>query len=171
MPLDRDASWYSTGDATHIAEVVLSFQTPAGGWSKNIDMVRSPARPAIFTTPNNENRFPDSADFDKPVDPNWHYLATLDNDSTWMQIHFLAKVATALLAEHRDADAAPLGSSVDRGVEYLLDSQYPNGGWPQVWPLEGGYHDAITINDDAMTHAVEILHDVATGAPDYALRF
>ena len=36
-----------------------------------------------------------------------------------------------------------------------------------MWPLEGGYHDAITINDDAMTHAVEILHDVATGAPDY----
>jgi len=21
---------------------------------------------------------------------------------------------------------------------------------PQVWPLEGGYHDAITYNDDAM---------------------
>jgi hypothetical protein len=27
--------------------------------------------------------------------------------------------------------------------------------------------DAITINDDAMLHAVEILHDVATGAADY----
>jgi PelA/Pel-15E family pectate lyase len=36
-----------------------------------------------------------------------------------------------------------------------------------VWPLEGGYHDAITINDDAMTHAVEILNDVAEGAAGY----
>jgi PelA/Pel-15E family pectate lyase len=36
-----------------------------------------------------------------------------------------------------------------------------------VWPLEGGYHDAITVNDDAMLHAVEILHDVANGTADY----
>jgi PelA/Pel-15E family pectate lyase len=107
------------------------------------------------------NRFPDPADFDKPVDPNWHYIATLDNDATWMQINFLARVTTALLAAHRNAEAAPIRASVERGVRYLLNAQYPNGGWPQVWPLEGGYHDAITINDDAMLHAIEILRDVA----------
>lgn len=164
---DHPAEWWISDDALKAAHNIVTYQLADGGWSKNIDMVSKPRAPGDLYDANNENRFPDSADFDKPVDPNWHYLATLDNDSTWMQIRFLAKVATALLAEHRDADAAPLGSSVDRGVEYLLDSQYPNGGWPQVWPLEGGYHDAITINDDAMTHAVEILHDVATGAPDY----
>src|SRR6202042_3525682 len=108
------------------------------------------------------------ADFDKPVDASWHYIATLDNDSTWMQIRFLAHVTTALLAAHRETDAAPLRSAVERGVEYLLAAQYPNGGWPQVWPLEGGYHDAITINDGAMTETLETLERTASGDAEYA---
>jgi PelA/Pel-15E family pectate lyase len=165
---DHPAEWFASDDALKAARNIITYQLPDGGWSKNIDMVSKPRAPGDLYDADNSNRFPDMADFDKPVDPNWHYLATLDNDSTWMQIRFLAKVTTALLAARRDADAAPFRSSVDRGVEYLLNSQYPNGGWPQVWPLEGGYHDDITINDDAMTHAVEILYDVATGAPDYA---
>jgi PelA/Pel-15E family pectate lyase len=164
---DHPAEWWTSDEALSDARNIITWQVADGGWSKNIDMVTKPRAPGDLYDANNENRFPDLADFDKPVDPNWHYIATLDNDSTWMQIRFLARVATALLASHRDTDAAPICASVTRGVEYLLDSEYPNGGWPQVWPLEGGYHDAITINDDAMTHAVEILHDVAEGAPDY----
>jgi PelA/Pel-15E family pectate lyase len=38
-------------------------------------------------------------------------------------------------------------------VRYLLAAQFPNGGWPQVWPLEGGYHDAVTFNDNAVSEA------------------
>jgi PelA/Pel-15E family pectate lyase len=164
---DHPADWWTSDEAVKAANNIVTYQVADGGWSKNIDMVSKPRAPGDRYDADNENRFPDSADFDKPVDPAWHYIATLDNDSTWMQIRFLARVTTSLLAAHRDAEAAPFRASVDRGVEYLLNSEYPNGGWPQVWPLEGGYHDAITINDDAMTHAVEILHDVATGAPDY----
>ena len=164
---EHPAEWWTSDDALRAAHNILTYQLADGGWSKNIDMVSKPRAPGDLYDADNMNRFPDAADFDKPVDPNWHYLATLDNDATWMQIRFLARVTTALIAAHRDGDAAPLRASVDRGVGYLLNSQYPNGGWPQVWPLEGGYHDAITINDDAMLHAVEILHDVATGATDY----
>ncbi|MGB6696146.1 MAG: pectate lyase [Terracidiphilus sp.] len=164
---EHPAEWWTGDEALKAAKNILSYQLAAGGWSKNIDMVSKPRAPGDFYDADNENRFPDTADFDKPVDPNWHYLATLDNDSTWMQIRFLARVTTALLAAHRETDAEPFRESVERGIVYLLNSQYPNGGWPQVWPLEGGYHDAITINDDAMLHAIEILHDTATGAPDY----
>jgi PelA/Pel-15E family pectate lyase len=163
---DHPAEWFASDEALKDAHNIITWQVADGGWSKNIDMVSKPRALGDLYDADNENRFPDLADFDKPVDPKWHYIATLDNDSTWMQIRFLARVATALLAAHRDADAAPICASVQRGVEYLLDSEYPNGGWPQVWPLEGTYHDTITINDDAMTHAVEILNDVAEGAPD-----
>jgi PelA/Pel-15E family pectate lyase len=168
LRIEHPADWYASEDALRIAHNVVTYQVHDGGWSKNIDMVSHPRALGDLYDADNLNRFPDLADFDKPVDPNWHYIATLDNDATWMQIGFLARVATALLAAHRDAEAAPIRASVERGVQYLLEAQYPNGGWPQVWPLEGGYHDAITINDDAMLHAVEILHDVAGGAEDYA---
>jgi PelA/Pel-15E family pectate lyase len=161
------AAWWTSDEALAAARNVITWQVADGGWSKNIDMMSRPRAPGNFYDADNENRFPAPADFDKPVDPSWHYIATLDNDATWMQIRFLAHVATALLAAHRDADARPIRASVERGIEYLLHAQYPNGGWPQVWPLEGGYHDAITINDDAMTHAVQILEDVALRAPDY----
>jgi PelA/Pel-15E family pectate lyase len=164
---DHPAEWWTSDEALKDAHNIITWQVADGGWSKNIDMVSKPRALGDLYDANNENRFPDLADFDKPTDPSWHYIATLDNDSTWIQIRFLARVGTALVAAHREADAAPICASVQRGVEYLLDSEYPNGGWPQVWPLEGTYHDAITINDDAMTHAVEILHDVAEGATDY----
>ncbi len=168
MRADHPAEWWTSDEALKAARNIVTYQVADGGWSKNIDMVSNPRAPGDLYDADNENRFPDAADFDKPMDPSWHYIATLDNDSTWMQIRFLARVAAALLAAHRDLDAAPFRASVERGVQYLLDSEYPNGGWPQVWPLEGGYHDAITINDDAMLHAVEILCDVAAGADDYA---
>jgi PelA/Pel-15E family pectate lyase len=164
---EHPAEWWTSDEAVKAARNMLTWQLADGGWSKNIDMVSKPRALGDLYDADNSNRFSDAADFDKPVEANWHYLATPDNDSTWMQIRFLARVTTALLAAHRDGDAAPLKASVERGVEYLLDAQYPNGGWPQVWPLEGGYHDAITINDDAMLHAVEILRDTATGAADY----
>ena len=44
----------------------------------------------------------------------------------------------------------------------------PNGGFPQVWPLEGGYHDAITFNDNAVTESAEILNETAEARGDYA---
>ena len=161
------AEWYASAEGLRIARNILSYQVPDGGWSKNIDMVSGPrARGERYDT-NNLNQFSEPGDFDTPLDPNWNYIATLDNDSTWMQIQFLARVATALLAAHQNSEATPFRDSVERGVKYLLDAQYPNGGWPQVWPLEGRYHDAITINDDAMLHAIEILQNVADRAPDY----
>ena len=39
----------------------------------------------------------------------------------------------------------------------------PNGCFPQVYPLEGSYHDAVTFNDHAMTRALIVLRDVSDG--------
>jgi PelA/Pel-15E family pectate lyase len=168
LPLDKTDDWYTSADAVRIASNVVSYQLADGGWSKNINMAIHPRAPGDRYDTDNLNRYPDPADFDKPVDETWHYLATLDNDATYTQIVFLAHVTSALLKTNRAADAQPFQASVLRGVQYLLASQYPNGGWPQVWPLEGGYHDAITINDDAMLHAIQVLHDAGDPASLYS---
>lgn len=163
MPLDREVSWYAGAEARRVADIVVSFQTPAGGWGKNLDLSKAPRQPGERFGPNNVSKFLSADDYDVPKEPEWNYIGTIDNDATIAQIRFLAKVTAAVGAKNSTVYRA----AFLRGIHYLLEAQYPNGGWPQVWPLEGGYHDAITINDDAMLHATEILHDVATGAADY----
>ena len=164
MPLNRDATWYGTDEARHVADVIVSFQTPAGGWSKNLDMSGAVRARGQSYTPNNLSRYPSPDDFDTPKDPHWNYVGTLDNDATNTELHFLSLVS--------GATPGPAGEiyrvSFLRGIHYLLAAQFPNGGWPQVWPLEGGYHDAITFNDNAVTESAETLTAVAGGAGDYA---
>jgi PelA/Pel-15E family pectate lyase len=164
IPLDRPAAWYATSDAHHVADVIVSFQTPAGGWSKNIDMSKEPRRPGQAFAPNNLSHFLAPGDFDTPQDATWNYVGTIDNDATTTQIRFLAKV----IAADGGKDVQTYRTSFERGVRYLFAAQYPNGGWPQVWPLEGGYHDAITYNDDAMTEVMELLHDLSNDSGDFS---
>jgi PelA/Pel-15E family pectate lyase len=162
IPLNKPDAWYASAEARHIADVVVSFQTPAGGWGKNTDMSREPRQPGMKYGPNNLSHFLAPDDFDAPKEPEWNYIGTIDNDATNTQLSFLAKVIGA------GGDSAAYRASFLRGIEYLLAAQYPNGGWPQVWPLEGGYHDAITFNDDAMTQAVDLLYHVAQGSGEFA---
>jgi PelA/Pel-15E family pectate lyase len=165
MPLNRAPAWYGSPEAQHIADVIVSFQTPAGGWSKNLDMTGPARTPGQGYTPDNLNKHPSIADFDTPRDPAWNYVGTLDNNATTTEVRFLALAAAAAAApEHANS----YRDSILKGVRYLLAAQFPNGGWPQVWPLEGGYHDAITYNDNAVTQAAELLTAVSTAEPPYA---
>jgi PelA/Pel-15E family pectate lyase len=164
MPLHRDAAWYGTREARHIADVIVSFQTPAGGWSKNLDM-SGPARLRSQSyIPDNLSKHLGPDDFDAPKDPHWNYVGTLDNDATNTELHFLELVSVETPEKAGDI----YRTSFLKGIRYLLAAQFPNGGWPQVWPLEGGYHDAITYNDNAVTESAEVLTAVAEGGRDYA---
>ncbi|KQY27407.1 pectate lyase [Caulobacter sp. Root487D2Y] len=164
MPLDRDAAWYASPEARHVADVIVSFQTPAGGWSKNQPRTGAPRRPGQPYAPDNVSKYLAADDFDTPRDPHWNYVGTLDNGATITELRFLAHVAR----QAPGAEGQAWRASFLRGVRYLLAAQFPNGGWPQVWPLEGGYHDAITYNDDAVTEAASLLTDVSEGQGDYA---
>jgi PelA/Pel-15E family pectate lyase len=163
VDLDRPANWYGGKVARHIADVLVSFQTPAGGWSKNTDFTRQPRAPGEMFGAENLSHLLAVDDFDMPVDKHWNYVGTFDNDATTTELHFLAKVIAATGTNNAAWRAAFL-----RGLNYVFAAQYPNGGWPQVWPLEGGYHDAITINDDAVLHVVEFVRDVAGGADEFS---
>jgi PelA/Pel-15E family pectate lyase len=164
IPLDRAASWYAGADARHIADVIVSFQTPAGGWGKNLDMSKELRRPGMKFGPNNLSRLLAPGDFDTPLEPEWNYIGTIDNDATTTQMNYLARVIAAMGA----GDSAAYRASFLHGMEYLFAAQYPNGGWPQVWPLEGSYHDAITYNDDAMTQVVELMRKTADGHDEFS---
>ena len=164
MPLGRAPSWYATPEARHIADVIVSFQTPGGGWSKNMSMSGEPRKPGQDYAPDNVSRYLGADDFDTPRDREWNYISTLDNNATTTEMRFLARVAT----ETPSAAGEPYRASFILGMHYLLNAQYPNGGWPQVWPLEGGYHDAITYNDNAVTLAAKLLTDAGSGSGDYA---
>lgn len=137
--------WFRGDSARRTADNLLSWQTPSGGWSKHVDFALRPRLPG-------ESFYSES--------DGWHYIATLDNDATTEPMRFLAGAYRAHGdPRHRDAFL--------RGLGWLLAAQYPTGCWPQVYPLQGGYHDAATYNDDAMVNALRVLRDVSWGRFDF----
>ena len=85
----------------------------------------------------------------------------IDNDATTTQIDFLARVYEA-------SGCSDYGDAARSGIEYLLDAQYDNGGWPQRFPNPQGYPAHITYNDNAMVHVLEVLRSVATQTGRFA---
>ena len=145
MPLTRPDSWYATLEARHVADTIASFQTPAGGWGKNADR-SGPPRQRGQNYVNGQS-----------------YVGTIDNDATTTELRFLARTQA-----QGGVHAQAWRDAFLKGLRYLLDAQYPNGGFPQVYPLQGGYHDAITFNDSAMLNVVEFLAGVGGRQGDYA---
>lgn len=85
---------------------------------------------------------------------------TIDNGATTMPMRFLALVADA-------TGGAKYRKAFDRGIDYLFAAQYPNGGWPQYFPLREGYYSRITYNDNAMVNVLKLLRDVSAGEGPY----
>lgn len=163
MPMDRPIAWYGSAEARHIADNIVSFQTPAGGWGKNMD--RSGALRARGQNYVPVENLPANAREDiKTSDPAWAYVGTIDNNATTSELRFLARVQ----AQVPGAAGEPYRQAFLKGIHYLLDAQFPNGGWPQVYPLQGGYHDALTFNDDAVALVANLLGDVGAQRGDYA---
>jgi PelA/Pel-15E family pectate lyase len=136
-------AWFATDSARRLADVIVSYQTPTGGWSKRMELTR-----------------PRQAGESYSAEDRWTWIGTLDNGATTEQLVFLGLAARAHGdPRHREAFA--------RGVEYLLAAQQPTGCWPQVYPLMGGYHDAATFNDDATINALRVLRATAAGQHDF----
>ncbi len=217
-------AWFRTDSARALALRLLTWQTPAGGWSKHVAMATRARAPG-------ESFYGESDE--------WHYIATFDNDATTPQLRIIGGVVKALSgpgpknpAGVRPASAAPgaevvrkpesesepepkaaasppevtgadrrsakvgsepvlsvafepgharqqpdpdSGSGSDssdvarlraaflHGFDYIVAAQYPNGCFPQVYPLQGGYHDAVTFNDNVTVNVLRLLRDVAGG--------
>jgi len=161
--IDMPSEWYTRAENRRVAENIISFQTPAGGWSKNMDMASRPRPAGTLYAVNNSSRFQSAVDFDIP-EAGWSYVGTFDNDATTIQMRFLARVISA----NGTNQTIAFEKSFLRGLDYIFAAQYPNGGWPQVWPLDGGYHDAVTYNDNAMVNVLNLLRDVSIGTNHFS---
>lgn len=139
-PLDQPPEWFASDDAVRIADNLLLYQHPNGGWPKNIDM-------AATLDDQQKQEILRSRDRAKTM---------IDNGATHTQIRYLALVYDAAHDRHY-ADACR------RGIDYLLTAQYPNGGWPQIFPLQKNYSAHITFNDGSMIGVMKLLRDVAGG--------
>ena len=142
--LNQNQRWYGSDEAVRIAGNVLLYQRNTGGWPGNIDMTRK-------LTQNEKNKVQTAKSRED---------STLDNGATHTHIHYLAKVYQATKLER-------FKKACLRGVDYLLESQHANGGWPQTYPWMRGYHKFITYNDGAMIGAMTVLRDIAERKPDY----
>jgi len=162
MPMDKPAEWYAGAEARRIADTIVSFQTPAGAWGKNMDRSGPPrVRGQSWVIIEN---LPANARDDIKADESWRYVGTIDNNATIDEIRFLARVGTAVTG----AAGEPYRASAIRGLRYLFAAQFPNGGWPQVYPLQGGYHDAITFNDSAVSQVAMLMLDIAARTGSFA---
>ncbi|MFT3879112.1 MAG: pectate lyase [Gemmatales bacterium] len=128
--LNKPDSWFATDEAKKLAANILTYQTELGGWPKNTDTTAKP-----YTGDLKELR------------------ANFDNSATTDELRFLARMFNATKDEL-------YGKAFNKGYDYVLKSQYVNGGWPQYSPPPAHeYPRHITFNDDAMVRLMEFLRE------------
>jgi PelA/Pel-15E family pectate lyase len=143
QPLPDQPS-YAPAQVREIAANILLFQRDNGGWPKDYDML------AILTEDQKAALRATHARAD----------TTFDNHTTHPQVEYLAR------AYARYGDPA-YRAACERGFDFIVDAQYPNGGFPQRWPNPKGIGARITFNDGVMIGCLEVLRAAATGAPHF----
>ena len=127
----QSVEWFQSAEGRRIADNVLTWQTPHGGWPKIRDTASEP--------------------FDGKRED---LHATFDNGATTNELRFLARA-------FRATNAPRYQQAFLKGLSHILEAQYPNGGWPQFYPPSKGYHRHITFNDNVMVRILELLRDVS----------
>ncbi|MDO8345035.1 MAG: pectate lyase [Cellvibrio sp.] len=135
--------WFKSTEGKRVMDVILSFQTPSGGWSKRTDMSKAVRKPG------------------QAFGVEAGYIPTFDNGATSTQLQLLAQAYQA-------TGDARYAAAFSKGLAFIITAQYPNGGWPQNYPLVGKYHDHITYNDALMSDLMAMLHKVAKAKNEFA---
>lgn len=140
-----DQPAYGPEQVREIAANIILFQRDNGGWPKDYDMR------AILTE---EQKKLVRATHGKTD-------TSYDNHNTHTQVAYLARAFVAT------GDPA-LRDACVRGVDFILASQYANGGFPQWWPNPGAIAKRITLNDGVMMGIMNVLKDAADRVPAFA---
>jgi pectinesterase len=144
----NDAGWFGTEQAKKIAENVLLYQRDIGGWPKNIQMQQELT----------QQQKKDLLALKKSTKE-----VTTDNSATCQEMLFMSKMYSQVKDER-------YRESFLKGLDYLLQAQYSNGGWPQFYPLKKGYYTHITYNDDSMVNILNVIKHISEQSDFYSIK-
>ena len=150
-------AYHATGDefyyraAEQVGAALIWGQHPSGGWNYVVDFGGDRSlRDWYATIGRNAWRLEEFQ----------HYYgnATFDDEVTADAAKFLLR----LYVEKHDPRYKP---ALDKAIQFVLDSQYPIGGWPQRYPLSEefskhgrpDYTSFLTFNDDVSAQNVYFL--------------
>lgn len=150
-------AYHATGDeyyyraAESVAAALIRGQHPSGGWNYVVDFAGEDSlRQWYATVGRNAWRLEEFQ----------HYYgnATFDDGGTAECAKFLLR----LYAEKNDPKYRP---ALDKAIQFVLESQYPVGGWPQRYPPTDkfshhgrpDYTGFITLNDDVVSENIDFL--------------
>ncbi|MGQ0588937.1 MAG: pectate lyase [Sphingosinicella sp.] len=145
-------AYHATGDeyyyqaADRAARALVAGQHRSGGWHYFID----------FAGPASTRRWYETIGRNAWRMEEFHHYgdnATFDDAGTAESMQLLLRI---YLEKRDEFYRAPL----DRAISFVIDSQYPNGGWPQRWPPSDewpDYADLITFNDDVAQKNIRFL--------------
>jgi PelA/Pel-15E family pectate lyase len=145
-------AYHATGDeyyyqaAAKAADALIWGQHRSGGWNYFIDFAGQPStRDWYATIGKNAWRMEEFQ----------HYSdnATFDDAGTSEAMQLLLR----LYVEKHDPRYRP---ALEKAIAFVLESQYPIGGWPQRWPHDPHYPEYatyITFNDDVAAQNIKFL--------------
>ncbi len=136
---------YAPEQVREIAANILLFQRENGGWPKDYDMT------AILT----------DAQKAKVRETHKQTDTSFDNGNLHSQVLYLARAyAQSPEPEWRRA--------CERGFDFILSSQYANGGFPHRFPKPKDFHAYITFNDGGMVGCLGLFKDAADNEPYFS---
>jgi len=132
-----------------LAEKILVYQLPNGGWGKQLDDKSTV-----------DYKLPLTKELISKVKATGNDHATIDNSATTREIN-------ALITAFKTTQNPEYLKAAECGIKYLLLMQYDNGGFPQYYPNSAIYRKQVTYNDNAMINALTVLNNVAEGTEGF----
>ena len=126
-----------------LADSIVKYQMASGGWAKNQNWLNGCDQKYMAECMRTG------------------VGSTIDNGATTSELEVLAMTL-------KKNSKPEYYTAFVRGVQYLLNMQYDNGGWRQFFPQRSNesYANHITFNDNAMVRVMRLLWDVANSKGD-----
>lgn len=150
-------AYHATGDeyyyeaACEVAKALIWGQQECGGWNYCFDFAGEASLKEWYKTVGHSGW---------RLEEFQHYYgnATFDDSATTDCAKYLLRV----YVEKYDPIFRP---ALEKAIKFVLDSQYPMGGWPQRYPLmfdhpfqgKADYSSFVTLNDDVIPECTDFL--------------